>query len=52
MGTRLTIAMLHDDTIIVANAIGGDRIIAFPKRSECKTTVPVRAPDRAKMHEN
>jgi hypothetical protein len=34
--------MLHDDTIIVANAIGGDGIIAFPKRSGCKTMVSAR----------
>lgn len=43
MSTRLTIAMLHDDTIIVANAIGGDGIIAFPMRNGCKTMVSVRA---------
>ena len=43
MSTRLTIAMLHDDPIIVANAIGGDGIIAFPKRGGCKTMVPIRA---------
>jgi hypothetical protein len=35
--------MLHDDTIIVANAIGGDGIIALPKRSGCKTMVPIPA---------
>ena len=35
--------MLHDDMIIVANAIGGDGIIAFPKPSGCKTMVSVQA---------
>jgi len=35
--------MLLDDTIIVANAIGGDVIIALPKRSGCKIRVSVRA---------
>ena len=34
--------MLDDDTIIVANAIGGDGIIAFPKCSGCKIMVSVR----------
>ena len=43
MSTRLTIAMLDDDTIIVANAVGGDGIIAFPKCSGCKIMVSVRA---------
>jgi hypothetical protein len=35
--------MLHDDMIIVANAIGGDGIIAFPMPSRCKTMVSVPA---------
>jgi len=35
--------MLDDDTIIVANAVGGDGIIAFPKCSGCKIMVSVRA---------
>ena len=47
MSTRLTIAMLPDDMIIVANAIGGDGIIAFPKRSRCKKMVSVQASDHA-----
>lgn len=49
MSTRLTIAMLHDDSIIVANAIGGDGIIALPKRSGCKTMASVQA---LALHDN